>query len=188
MAGVFIFTTVKLNLTDVTEYAMKKIELFIQGEGIKGIVLIEVLPTNTISELLKRVKDDGIINNDFENLMVYLEDEDQHIDSGKCLEETGVHHRKHVHIHRCQHIEVTVNFNGQEKTISFAPSATIKRIWKWSTGPHCFDLAEVDASEHALQICGTNNRPDEDTHIGSLVTCPDCAISFDLVPKKRVEG
>lgn len=167
---------------------MKKIELFIQGEGIKDIVLIEVLPTSTIGDLLKRVKDDGIIKDDFENIMVYLEDEEHHIDSDKCLDDAGVHHRKHVHIHRCHKVEVTANFNGQAKSHSFSPSTTIKHVWKWATGPHGFNLTEVDATEHALQICGTNIRPDEDIHVGTLVMFPNCEISFDLVPKKRVEG
>jgi hypothetical protein len=167
---------------------MKKIELFIQCEGIKDIVLIEVLSTSTIRDLLKRVKGDGIIPEDFENLIVYLEDEEHHLDLDRHLDAAGVQHRKHVHIHRCHKVEITVNFNGQVINRSYSPSTTIKHVWNWATGSHGFNLAEVDASEHALQVCGTNNRPDEDVHIGTLIVFPHCKISFDLVPKKRVEG
>jgi hypothetical protein len=45
-----------------------------------------------------------------------------------------------------------------------------------------------DAAEHVLQLTGTADRPDADTHIGALASCPDCRLAFDLVPLKRVEG
>ena len=51
-----------------------------------------------------------------------------------------------------------------------------------------FGLSEEDASEHALQIAGTVTRPEPDTHIGTLVHCPDCAIVLDLVAIERING
>jgi len=49
-------------------------------------------------------------------------------------------------------------------------------------------MSEKDASEHVLQISGTRNSLDVDIHIGTLVKHPACHVSFDLVPKVRVEG
>jgi hypothetical protein len=39
-----------------------------------------------------------------------------------------------------------------------------------------------------LQIQGTTIRPDRDAHIGTLTQGHTCAVAFDLVPCKRVEG
>ena len=79
-----------------------------------------------------------------------------------------------------------MNFNGLTKAQAFSPSATIGKIKRWADDE--FGLKGVDATEHALQICGTSTRPDLDVHVGSLVKHPHCQICFDLVPKKRVEG
>ncbi len=81
---------------------------------------------------------------------------------------------------------MTVNFNGEHKSHPFTPSKTVGKVKKWADDK--FGLKGVDATEHALQICATTTRPDEDVHIGSLVRFPDCKLCFDLVPKKRVEG
>jgi hypothetical protein len=55
-------------------------------------------------------------------------------------------------------------------------------------GKDGFNLPEIDATEHALQVCGSATRPDADTHIGALVSAQGCALCFDLVAKRRVEG
>ncbi|MFY9554815.1 MAG: hypothetical protein WAV47_08895, partial [Blastocatellia bacterium] len=65
-------------------------------------------------------------------------------------------------------------------------STSVRKVKRWADEE--FKLKGVDATEHALQLCGSSTRPDEDVHIGSLVKFPDCKICFDLVPKKRVEG
>ena len=83
---------------------------------------------------------------------------------------------------------MTVNFNVDQKTKTFPPSATVGRVKKWAVGEHGFDLKGVDATEHLLQLCGSTDRPDEDIHIGTLVTAPACSLCFDLVPKQRIEG
>ena len=167
---------------------MEKIELFVQGEGIKDIVLVEVATVGTVRDILVALKAAGHGLGHEEQVAVFLEEEENPIDLDQPLHQAGVHHRKHVHIHRCHHIEVTVNFKERSEKRQFSPSATIKRVKKWATGPQGFKMSELDASEHALQICGTSTRPDEDTHVGSLVSHPSCTVCFDLVPKKRVEG
>ncbi len=64
----------------------------------------------------------------------------------------------------------------------------ISRVKSWAVSEHAFNLSEIDATEHALQICDSTIRPDEELHLGSFATFPVCTICFDLVPKKRVEG
>jgi hypothetical protein len=49
-------------------------------------------------------------------------------------------------------------------------------------------MTEEEAGEHLLQIAGTTDRPTPGTHIGTLTSCPDCRVRFDLVPDERVNG
>lgn len=167
---------------------MKKIELFVQGEGIKDIILITVDAIGSARNILMAIKAAGYSLENEEQAVVFLEDEDNPIDLDRQIHEVGVQHHNNLHIHSCRQVEVSVNFNGESKMKEFPPSATIKRVKGWATGPHGFNMSKLDASEHALQLCNTSVRPDEDTHIGALISHTNCCVSFDLVPKIRVEG
>ena len=92
-----------------------------------------------------------------------------------------------LHVTRCRHIEVTVRFNGEDAARRFPPSATVERVRRWAAR-RAFHLSPRDAAEHVLQIQGTTIRPDRDVHIGTLTKGETCAVAFDLVPCKRVEG
>jgi hypothetical protein len=166
---------------------MKKIEVFIQMEGVKDIQLVEVSANGTVHDLLLAAMEHGKHLSKVDPLpMVFIEDMEEVLDYDNLLENVGIHHRKHIHIHRCHRIEVSVNFNGRKVSKAFPPSATIGRVKKWAARE--LGMSEKDASEHVLQISGTITLPDEDIHVGTLVTHPACHISFDLVPKIRVEG
>lgn len=167
---------------------MEKIELFVQGEGIKDVVLIKLDATETVGDIVLALKAGGLEFENEEQVAVYLEEDEDPADLSQSLHHAGIHNRSNIHINRCRHVSVTVNFNGQSSTDEFPPSATIKRIKKWATGQRGFDMSDLDASEHALQLCGTSSRPDEDAHVGDFASYPNCNVSFDLVPKKRVEG
>lgn len=162
------------------------VELFVQGEGIGEVALIRVPHDATIREVILKTKSDCGIEAQEEEIIALIEDGDEEILLNAKLIEVGIGHRHRVHFHRCRRVEVSVNFNGVTKKQPFSPSTTIAKIKRWADDE--FGLKGVDATEHALQICGTNKRPDLDVHVGSLVQYPDCQICFDLVPKKRVEG
>ena len=84
--------------------------------------------------------------------------------------------------------------------------ADIHTIGDWASAGSCTQLdkswtytdSNFDASvlvifggapgEHVLQIAGTHDRPTPSTHIGALVTHPNCRIAFDLVANERVQG
>lgn len=163
------------------------IEVFLQGEGVSEIQLIRVSPDCTVREFIEKAKahSSNLQLGDVEAFLM-LEDAEHELNLDATLKQAGIGHRHRVHCHRCRRIEVTVNFNGASKSHSFPPSMTVGKVKHWADDQ--FGLKGVDATEHALQICGTNTRPDEDTHIGSLIHFPNCKICFDLVPKKRVEG
>lgn len=164
----------------------KHIEIFLQGEGIPEIQLIKVSPDSTLRDVVKAAQAGGAVGMNPEEVIFFVEDSDRELKIDIRLKEAGIGHRHRLHCHRCRKVEVTVNFNGMSKPQTFPPSKTIAKVKKWADDQ--FGLKGVDATEHALQICGTNTRPDEDVHIGSLVQHPGCKLCFDLVPKKRVEG
>jgi hypothetical protein len=163
-----------------------KIELFIQGEGVREVTLVRVPHDGIVRDILKSVSEQCGIEAREENINVLIEDNDDEIPLDATLKEAGIRHRHRVHLHRCRRVEVSVNFKSVTKPQSFSTGTTIAKIKRWADD--VFGLKGIDATEHALQICGTNERPDLDVHVGSIVQYPQCQICFDLVPKKRVEG
>jgi len=166
-----------------------ELQLFVQGEGIADIQLVRVAEQFTLRELAGKLgsvltEDDAAAAAD--DFIFLLEDSERELASDKSLKELGIKNRERIHIHRCRKVKLSVNFNGREIADAFPPSRTIAKVKRWADKE--FGIEGVDATEHALQICGTAKRPDEDVHIGSLVRRPNCQICFDLVPKKRVEG
>ena len=170
---------------------MSEIEIFVQGEGIPEIILLRVLGNGTVQDILRSASAQGVrFAEDERSLVILIEDQETELSPDLSLEEAHIGHRSRVHVHRCHRVEITVNFNAAHIARAFPPSATIERVKRWAVGPapEGFGLHEVDATEHLLQLCHSTTRPDEETHIGSLVTFPDCGLCFDLVPKVRVEG
>lgn len=166
-----------------------ELQLFVQGEGIADIQLVRVAEQSTLRELLGKfssVFTDTEVASATDEFIFLLEDSERELASDKSLKELGIKNRERVHIHRCRKIKVSVNFNGKEAAETFPPSKTIAKVKRWADKE--FGIEGVDATEHALQICGTAKRPDDDTHLGTLARRPNCQVCFDLVPKKRVEG
>ena len=163
-------------------------ELFLQAEGVRDIALVRVPEDGTVHDVIDAAKAQGLRVEDGEDPMVTLENEEEALDLEAPLSAAGIVDRGRVHVHRCKRVEVTVGFNGRDKSDGFPPSATIKRVTRWAVGKQGFDLAEADAADHLLQLRGSPERPDEDSHIGTLVEVLDCSVQLDLVPKSRVEG
>lgn len=165
---------------------MAEIELFLQGEGILQIALVRVPDRGTVRDIIQAAQPLGLPAGDTEALLVFLEGQDEPLDEQAALEAVGVRPRGRVHVNRCRKVKVEVNFNGRDKSHPFSPSTTVAAVKAWADDK--FGLSGVDATEHALQRCGTTERPPDDTHIGSLVAAGTCVLCFDLVPKQRVEG
>ncbi len=168
--------------------SVSQLEVFVQGEDIREVVLVKVAANGTIRDLVKAALPGQQEGKGEHAVTVMLEDSDEALDLNKSLASAGVVQRGRVHIHRCRRVDVTVNFNGKPIERHFPPSATVKRVKKWAVGKKGFDMTDVDAAEHLLQVCNSTVRPDEDTHIGTLVKHPNCSLCFDLLPKIRVEG
>ncbi|MCC6630138.1 MAG: hypothetical protein IT340_22385 [Chloroflexi bacterium] len=165
-----------------------EIELFLQGEGIRDIALMRVPRDGTARDIIEAARALGLSAPSGAETLLLVEDSEEPLALDAPLEAAGIAHRGRVHVHRCRRVAVTVNFNADQNMESFPPSTTMARVKRWAVGKHGFGLSEIDAAEHLLQVCGSTDRPDEDVHIGALVTAPACGLCFDLVAKQRVEG
>lgn len=162
------------------------IKVFLQGKGMSQIELVDLPADGQVGEILKAARPFGVQATEGEDLLVWLEGMDEPLGLELTIAEAGIRKHSRVHVHTCQHVEVTVLYNGQPQARQFSPAQTVEKVKQWAD--HAFHLSEMDAADHVLQVTGTTNQPAEDTHVGTLVHPPHCSISFDLVPKSRVQG
>jgi len=165
---------------------MADIEIFLQGEGIPQITLIRVPENGVVGDIVEVALVQGFRPSGLDTPVVFLEDREEPLPSEALLEIVDIRPRSHVHVHTARKVEVTVNFNSAHQEHSFSPATTVATVKRWANDQ--FKLVGVDATEHTLQICGTNERPTDVTHIGSLLATGRRTLCFDLVPKQRVEG
>ena len=163
---------------------MSTIALFVQVHGHAGLHELEVAEAATLGELHAALEKLGI-KIDAETF-VFI-DEAEHHESGH--DQDRLPHLKNgcrVHVSRCRQIEVTVHYLDKTANHRFAPGMRVRAVKAW-TAQH-FQVGPKDAAEHVLQICGSTERPSSDTPLHQLVRAHDCALCFDFVPEKRVEG
>ncbi|MBE1529536.1 hypothetical protein GGC65_003992 [Sphingopyxis sp. OAS728] len=158
--------------------------VFIAVQGNDRLVEVD-LPGNASIEFVRAsIKEAGIeIDGEF---ILFLDEDDDPIE---WLGDKRPHHIKHgakLHLAKCRKIDVTIHYLEQTKRHSFAPGTRIRRVKAWAVDR--FKLAERDAAEHVLQVCGSTDRPPTDTPLHKLVNHGHCELCFDLVPDVRVEG
>lgn len=163
---------------------MTSIDIFYQGEGIGEIAHLELEPDAVFAILKARLIEKHGVGH---GALLFLEDEDEPLDESTLVKDRATSKGLKVHIHRCQHVEVTVTFNGETVERRFPPSATVARVKNWAAEKK-FGMSEDEAGEHVLQIAGTHDRPAPGAHIGSLTDGKVCSLAFDLVPDERVNG
>jgi hypothetical protein len=113
---------------------------------------------------------------------LFLEDEDEPLSPDRRIDAPTIF----VHHSRCKRIEVTVRYAGRTFEHKFGPGTTLKTIKRRAEKK--LDIDAADAAELSLQIAGTNDRPDEATHVGSVADPTTCSVVFDLVPSDRING
>jgi hypothetical protein len=165
---------------------VKNTQILLQGEHIPDIQFLEFGREKSIRDLLATAAKHRKCEAEGE-FHVFAEDGDEPLALDDPLPRSENGQPVRLHVHRCRRVEVTVTFSGMTKENKFAPGRTIASVKKWAA-IKAFGMDPADAAEHVLQLAGTTDRPEPDTHIGSLVTCPHCQLAFDLVPLKRVEG
>ena len=157
-------------------------KIFVQSELLSDVTMLEVNPGTSPHKLFEQML--MLVPNDVsEDIGVYLED---------CDDDDIVHSLKEVtdglrfHLHRLKGVDVSVHYAGRCLNRTFRPSSTIARVKRWASQE--LGISPSDAADLALQISGTDQRPDVDVHIGSLVKHPCKTLAFDLVPSPRVNG
>ena len=157
-----------------------------KARAFREIEHIEVGLHQSFSDLKALLVEKHGMDTDTEVLM-FIEDRDEPVEGGLLVHEHAEACVIKIHVHRCRHIEVTVTFNGETVEHRFGPGTTIARVKKWAA-EHKFGMSPEDASEHVLQIAGSQDQPTPGTHLGSLVSHGKCRLAFDLVPDGRVNG
>lgn len=97
----------------------------------------------------------------------------------------GIKRGARIHVTRFRRIKATVHFLDQTEEHEFPPGARVRAVK--SLAAHTFHMTPADAADHVLQLCGSTERPTSDTPLHELAR-GGCAVCFDLVPEKRVEG
>lgn len=161
---------------------MDTVSVFIQGAGVRDVRFGELLVNSTFEQIRKVIAEKAPELSDLEH--VFYEGSDEPLENNCELECDG--DAVYLHVSRCLRIDVTVNFNGQHFERKFSPATTIARLKRWATKQA--GISKEDAAEYALQISGTDERPDAETHLGALLDCSTCNIEFDLVPTDRING
>lgn len=163
---------------------MKKIALFIQVQDRPSVSEIELPEGFSVGDLLESLKDLGIPVD--AETSIFVGESDDHLDCKHLEHKCECRHGSRVHVCRCRRIACTVNFLEKSAQHSFAPGARIRAVKDWAV-KH-FHMNPNDAGEHVLQICGSSDRPTNDTVLQQLLKGHGCALCFDLVPETRVEG
>jgi len=163
---------------------MSNINVFLQGEGIKDIVRLQLEPQSTALDVKRACASHGVQVNG--ETLVFLEDQDEPLADAVTVESLAGEHGVRLHVHRCRRVGVKVTYSGRVVEHVFGPGKTVGAVKKWAAKE--LGIPKEDAAELILQIAGTHDQPDVDAHIGTLVACPACAIAFDLVPNPRIQG
>lgn len=170
---------------------MPIVRVYIQSEFFPDIKLIEINDEASMADLKKTALKLLPEDIDATNLELSIEDDDGN-DSDQAhpknaqIKDILKEHGVRVHLHHCKQINVSVRFGAEEVHHQFSPATTIGRIRQWAG--HDLGMQPNDIAEHVLQITGTSEQPDVDTHIGSLTSYPACSVTFDLVPAHRING
>jgi hypothetical protein len=165
---------------------MTSLSIYVQAEDSNKIEILEIDDAAPAEALIKAAKERGLLEGDESDVLIFLEEQEEPLVHGKAFVSQGGKAKDRVILHRCRRVDVSVTFNARQLERRFNPAATMARVKRWFVKE--IGMSPVDASEHVLQLAGTTERPDPDTHIGTLVGKGTCSVSFTLVPRKRVEG
>jgi len=176
----------------------KELQLFIHGQELKPTAVVAA-PGETLREVLLRI---DVFRENQDEFLVFVgecvealkephdvedgADKHEPVDISLTVEALELGRHRHVHFHRCRHVEVEVNFGGKTKHRKFSPATTIGVVTQWACKK--FHLDAAAASDCVLWLCNSSEQPRPDKHLGELVEAPQCSICFDLVKEITPQG
>jgi hypothetical protein len=158
--------------------------LFVQIQGNARIVEVPIADNVTEAEVHNALSAAGVLATP--ELFIFMDEADEHIRRESDRPAPGAKHGARVHVARCHRVKTTMHFLDKTIDREFPPGARVRSVKAWAVRE--FYLDHKDAAEHVLQICNSTERPASDTPLHALLHGHDCAVCFDLVPEKRVEG
>lgn len=162
---------------------MTKATVFIHVQGRPGIMEAELPLTASLGDIHDILKAQKIeIDNDF---AIFVDERDDHEKDHKNPIE-ALKHGSRIHVTRCKKIKVTIHYLDKTIHKDFAPGTRVRTVKQWVVRD--LKINPTDAGEHVLQLCNTTIQPPTDAPLSELVHGHDCALCFDFVPEKRVEG
>lgn len=163
---------------------MSKPIIFIQVQGRPGILEAEVPEAATLGELHEALAAAGARVD--AGTFIFIDESEDHEQGERGQRVERLKRGSRVHLGHCRRIKTTVYFLDKTAEKDFPPGARLRAVKDWAV--RTFALSPKDAAEHVLQICNSTKRPASDTALNELAEGPGCAVCFDLVPEKRVEG
>jgi hypothetical protein len=162
---------------------MSKITVFIQAHGRPGVAEAQLSEVATLGELHDALAAAGITIDS--EMFVFIDDAEEHTQGQRQDQLHGLKHGCRIHVSRCKRIKTTVHFLEKTFEHEFPPGARVRAVKERAVRK--FEMSPTDAAEHVLQLCKSTTRSPSDTALHQLVE-HGCALCFDLVPEKRVEG
>lgn len=154
-------------------------ELFLHSEKGPVPAIVDVQESMTVREVLL------LFASDQEGL--WIEGSEDELDANLTLEQAGVHHRHHIHHHRCRRVTVVVRHIDEERQHEFSPAATVGTVLTWALGSDAFNIPEEQRPEYGFLSCNEGKAIPDDTHVGSL-TGAGCEACLSLVRKHNPQG
>jgi hypothetical protein len=162
---------------------MSNIPVFIQSHGQANLVEVSVPQAATAGDLLAAIASIGVKVDAGDS--VFIDDGEAPLEAARNLAVKGLKPGGRIHISRCKRIKTTVHFLDKTAERAFPPGTRVRAVKEWAVRE--FHMSPKDAAEHVLQLCNSVERPKSDTPLNQLGG-RDCAVCFDLVPEKRIEG
>ena len=162
-----------------------RVSVFLHGEGNRDAKTVEIPAHATVEDIIIIYQQQFPSGVTTEEIFLWVEEEKTPKQRHAHHEEAGIHHRHHVHCHRCKTVEVVILYNGDDRSFPVTPSTTVKKIFEKAI--HAFQISESDAGDYLLKLeDGTVLKPSE--HIGSFTTFPRCHVRLFLTAKKPING
>lgn len=157
--------------------------IFIQSHDRPGIIEADLKEAATLGDLHDVLVGAGLpINGD---TFIFIDEAEECLLGELHQPLPGIKRGARIHVARCKRIKAAVHFLDQTDEQDFPPGVRIRAVK--AKAVHAFHMTPADAADHVLQLCDSTERPASDTPLHELAKC-GCAVCFDLVPEKRVEG
>lgn len=156
---------------------MNELSLELESEGSIAAAVLVSLPS--IEAVVAAVREHLRVDH---NLHLFEKDKDEELHSVAGRRAIG------IVAHRHRSIFVTVQFNGESKTETVSPSATVSKVLHWATGKRAFNLDDDARPKANLILRGAEHPLPKDAAIGRFTIDGSCNVEVDLTLKDFTNG